>query len=100
MRQPRGDADLAQESLGADRSGQLLTQYLDRDLPAVLTLLREMNGGHATVSDQTLDAVALVERRRRREAGIGRSFRRQWRMCQSYRTPLIAVDGERNAVFS
>ena len=61
MRQPRGDADLAQEPLLADRGAEFLLQNLDRDLAPVLPLLGEMHGGHATVAEQSLYRVTVSE---------------------------------------
>src|SRR5712672_634057 len=62
MRQLRGNSDLTQESLGADRSAKLLLQDLDRDLPLVLFLLGEVHGRHSAMPDQALDRVPVGER--------------------------------------
>src|SRR5712671_2967561 len=62
MRQLRGNSDLTQESLGADRSPELLLQDLDGDLPLVLFLLGEVHRRHSAMADQTLDRVPVGER--------------------------------------
>jgi len=62
MRQLRGNSDLAQESLGADRSPKLLLQDLDGDLTLVLFLLGEVHGRHSAMADQALDRVPVGER--------------------------------------
>jgi len=45
MVEPRGDLDLAQESLRAEQGGQLGGQDLDRDTAAVLEVLGEKDRG-------------------------------------------------------
>ena len=62
MRQARSDADLAQESLLADRGAELLPQNLYRNLAPVLPLLGQMNGGHATRAEESFYRVAIGER--------------------------------------
>ena len=59
MIQPRRDLDLAQEALAADRRGNLRLQDLDRDLPPVLDVVGQVDGGHAAGADLGLDAVAI-----------------------------------------
>src|SRR5207245_2797628 len=64
--EPRRDLDLAQEALGAERRGDLGPQHLDRDRPAVLEILREIDRGHPTVADLPLQCVAVGESRAER----------------------------------
>ena len=71
MCQPRGDLDLAQESLLHDRGGQLGVQHLDRDLAAVLEVLGEIDGRHAAASDLAIDPVPVGQRPCQR-LGVGR----------------------------
>src|SRR6267378_4644781 len=62
MRETRGDADLAKESLGADRGAELMLQDLDRDFALVLYLLGEVYGCHAAMAEEALDRVPVRER--------------------------------------
>src|SRR5207237_6858354 len=62
MRELRGDANLAHESLLPDRGTVLLLQYLDRNFPPLLALLGEMDVSHAAVPEQPLYGVAIVKR--------------------------------------
>ena len=56
MREPRRDADLAEEALRAERGAGLGVQHLDGDEPLVLGLAREVHGGHATAAELTLES--------------------------------------------
>ena len=58
-----GDGDLAQESLGANRGGQVGPHDFDRDRPRVAEVLREPHRGHAALSELAIDAVPARERR-------------------------------------
>ena len=62
MAQPRHDADLPQESLGHQRGRQLRVQHLDRHLPRVLELLRQIHRRHAAMPELPLDGVPVGER--------------------------------------
>jgi len=42
--EPRDDLDLAQEPLGAEQRGEIRRENLDRDPPAVLEVVREIDG--------------------------------------------------------
>jgi hypothetical protein len=53
--------DLAQEALRSDGDRQLGAQHLDRDIPFVLEIVGEEDGGHATAAQRTLDGVAIGE---------------------------------------
>jgi hypothetical protein len=59
--EPRSDLDLAAEPLGAERRGNLGPQDLDRDLSAVLEILGEVHGRHATLAELPLDRIAVGE---------------------------------------
>ena len=63
MLQARGDADLAQEALGAERRGELGAQHLERDLAVVPEVVGEVDRGHAAAAELALDRVAAGEGR-------------------------------------
>src|ERR1700674_90104 len=79
MRKLRGDADLAKESFGADRSAELLLQDFDGDFALVLLLLGEVNCRHAAVAEEALDRVAVGERVGEGDGGVahGRNIARE-----------------------
>ena len=58
-----GDLDLAEEPLGTECRRELGVQHLDRDLPVVLQVGREIDGGHPAAAELTLDRVAPGEGR-------------------------------------
>ena len=58
MLQVRGDADLAQEPLGAERGGELGLQDLERDRAIVLEVVREEDGRHAAAPELALERIA------------------------------------------
>ena len=58
----RRDLDLTEEALRADRRGELGSHHLDRDLPPMLEILREIDGGHSARANDALDAVTVRER--------------------------------------
>ncbi len=62
MGEARGDLDLPQEPLGAERCGQLGMQDLDGDSAAVLGILGEVHRRHTAPAELALDAVAAGER--------------------------------------
>jgi hypothetical protein len=62
MRQASGDANLAQESFGANRGGEFLLQHFDSHLPPMLSLLGEVHGCHAALAQKALDHVSIGER--------------------------------------
>src|SRR5437667_6400951 len=62
MLQCRGDADLAEEALGAERGGDLGPEGLDRDLPTVLQVAGEQDPRHPATTDFPFDRVALAQR--------------------------------------
>ena len=61
MLESGGDLDLAGESLGTERSGQLGPENLHGHPPVVLQVLGEVHRGHAALAQLPLDAVALGE---------------------------------------
>ena len=61
--QPRGQADLALEALGAERGGELGMQHLERDGPVVLEVADEIHRGHAAAPELALERVAVAQRR-------------------------------------
>ena len=53
--------DLAMESLGAERLGQLGMEHLQRDWPLVPEVEREEHGGHAAPPELAFDAVPILQ---------------------------------------
>jgi hypothetical protein len=66
-----GDVDLAEEPIGAERSGELGLEDLHRHLAAMLRVLGDVDGGHPAVPDFTFDGVAPRQRTLQAEQGIG-----------------------------
>ena len=62
MRQTRGHLDLAQETLAAERRCEICVECLERDVAAMLDVVREVYRRHAANAEFTLDAVAVSER--------------------------------------
>ena len=56
------DLDLAQETLGAQRSGNLAPEPLDRDGAAELQVLGQIDGRHAAMTQLPLDSITTRER--------------------------------------
>ena len=81
MLQLRGDLDLAQESVGANGDSKLRAEDLDSDLTVVTDVVREVDGGHATFADQTLDGIALFERGTQQFKHIGHRSASKFREC-------------------
>ena len=61
VRQARGEGDLALKPLDADRRQKLGAEDLDRHLPAVLSLLGEVHGGHPARPDFAFDDISIGE---------------------------------------
>ena len=61
MGEPRGNRDLAQKPLGADRGRDLGPQHLDRDLAAVPEVFGDVHRRHAAATQDPLDPVAVAE---------------------------------------
>src|SRR5215211_5711338 len=62
MLQPRRYPDLRKETVGPEPGTELRMQHLDRDSSLVLEVGREIDGGHATAPELTLDAVLTRDR--------------------------------------
>src|SRR5262249_3731491 len=56
------DADLAQESVGAEYCAELGIQNLERDEPVMSGVAREVDSGHAAASELPLDGISIGER--------------------------------------
>ena len=52
MGEPGGDADLAEEALGAHRGGELRVDHLEGDGPVVPEVVGEVDGGGAAAAEQ------------------------------------------------
>src|SRR5258706_16468767 len=63
MRKPRGDLDFLQEPLDPEERGKTGEQHLQRDLAAMLAVVREIHGRHAAAAQYAAQSVALAERR-------------------------------------
>ena len=57
----RGDADLAKESVGAERAGHFGMEHFDGDRPIVLDVVRQKHRRHAATSHLPLDGVDAGE---------------------------------------
>ena len=55
------DPDLAEESLGADRRGDVRVEHLDRDSALVAPIVREVDVRHAAPTQLAVDDVAFTE---------------------------------------
>ena len=53
--------DLSEEALGAERGGEVGMHDLDRDLPVVAEVVREIYGRHPALAEFVLEAVAVGE---------------------------------------
>jgi hypothetical protein len=79
--QLRRQLDLAQESIGAEGGREVGAQHLDRHLPVVLEVLREIHRPHAAASQLPLQAVAVAK-------GFGEPGRD---VAHDYRNPIRAT---------
>jgi hypothetical protein len=61
MLEPGGDLHLAREAARAHGGGDLGPQDLQGDLPVVLEVLGEIDGGHAALPELALEAIAVVK---------------------------------------
>jgi hypothetical protein len=75
MVKARRKVDLAQETLGTDRDGQLGPQDLDRHMAVVLEILRQIDDGHAPATQLMLDGVVFGERGTKGGQGVGHDSR-------------------------
>ena len=62
MLQTGGELDLALEPLGAERGGEIGVQYLQRDVTIVLEIAGEIDRGHPTAAEDSLQQVPAAER--------------------------------------
>src|SRR6185437_5167945 len=60
----RGGSDLVQKALGAHDGGQLGAEHLERDEAVVPDVVSEVDGGHAAVTELSLDLIAFSQRGR------------------------------------
>jgi hypothetical protein len=58
MAEAGGSLDLAEESVGTQRCGQLGPEHLDGHLAAMLQVVGQVDGGHATSAELALDRVS------------------------------------------
>jgi len=75
MRQRRGDLDLDEEPLRPDARRQVGPQHLHRDEPVVPQVLRQIDGGHPSRAELSLDAVAVGQCGAQAIGGIGQAAR-------------------------
>ena len=59
MAQPGGELNLAEETFAAERFGDVRTENLDRDVPSVLAIVREIHGGHAAATELAIEFVPV-----------------------------------------
>ena len=62
MVQPRGELDLPQEALAAERLRELGAQHLDRDVAVVLVVVGQVDGGHAARAELAVEPIVAGER--------------------------------------
>jgi hypothetical protein len=55
------ETDLAKEAFRAESGGDLGVQHLERDLPRVFEVLRQIDGGHPSASELALDGVSIAQ---------------------------------------
>jgi hypothetical protein len=53
------DPDLAEEAVGAEAGRDLGAQHLERHLPLVAKVAREVHPGHAPLADQAEDLIPI-----------------------------------------
>jgi len=61
MLEIRGGPDLGEEPLPAQHRGELRAEHLDRDVPPVANVGREINRGHPARTEFSLDPVAILQ---------------------------------------
>jgi hypothetical protein len=71
MLQAGGELDLSKEALGAERSGELGVEDLERDRAVVLQVLGEENRGHPPTPELPLQSVASAQSFLQLRAEIG-----------------------------
>jgi hypothetical protein len=90
MPQVRRRGDLAQEAVRPQHGGQLGTQHLHGDFPAMLEILGLVHRGHAALSQLPLDPVAVAEGGLKPRKGVG-----QVGLCRVVELEDDSVCGER-----
>ncbi len=87
--EPRHRLDFLDEPLGAEHSRQLGPQHLQRDLPVVLQVLRQVDGGHAAFTKAAFDTVPIGERSGEAPRDVSHELRRsvEQTRCQFVRRP-------------
>ena len=79
-----GDPDLAEKTLAADRRGKLRPEHLDRDLPLMPDVLRQVHRRHPALAQLALERVPVRKRGKEagrdvgheRNVGVGRGHRK------------------------
>ena len=59
MVQLGGEADLGEEALAAEDGGEFRTQHLERDVPVVPEIVREVHRRHPALPQLALEPVAV-----------------------------------------
>src|SRR5439155_26556172 len=72
MCEPGHDLDLAQEPIGSDRRRDVAVEDLDRDLPAMLEVVREEDRRHSAAPQLAVEAIALGQSPREVFGSVGR----------------------------
>ncbi len=85
--------DFGQEPLGTDDCGQLRLQDLQRDLPLVLDVIREIDRSHAALTEFGLDAVAAFEGGVQAGDGVGVSHASKMRLRSAEREQYSNTNG-------
>jgi hypothetical protein len=67
--EPRGELDLTEKPVSAEHRGQLRAQDFEGDVPVKLEVVCEVDGGHAALTQLTVEAVAIGERNPERVQG-------------------------------
>jgi hypothetical protein len=80
----RRDLDLGEESLDSEHGAEVRLQDLERDVPVVPQVAREIDGGHSARADLTLDLIVVRQRRAELTEGIHAS--RGWRVVMPVET--------------
>ena len=78
MLQPRGDLDLALESLGRHRRGRIGRQNLHDDLPSKSSLRRHEDVRHSSATELTVERDDGPECTLKLVAEVGSGARQRW----------------------
>lgn len=85
----RGEFDLSQEAVGAERDRDLGSHDFDRDLATVSQVMREIDRRHAAFAERALDVVSTCETRLDRLGRLGDAIRLRARVAAA-RSPSAA----------